>query len=329
LSGSDRVSLKNKFGSIKINTWNESRIKVVIDIEVAAKTEERANKVMDGITISHTKNGDLVSFKTSIDAVGNNYMNTKKTKSTVTSSTTNGKTSTKATASNHSDDDETTNACDECPDDNYNHGSKEYMKNNGKNWENQSMTVNYTVYLPTSTTMKLYNEFGDVTIPDYTGALDIHTKFGNLAADALSNNDNEVLVEFGNANIKSLTNPDLIVKFGECDLANVVGKGSLNFEFSGDVNVTLNKNVGDLKIKNSYSTLDITLNENTDAKFEVKSSYGEVKNKNIKLNIKSDEDDDDEENKGCCDFTKMHTGTIGNGTANITINNNYGTIKFR
>jgi Putative adhesin len=330
LSSSDRVSLKNKFGSIKVNTWNENRIKVIIDIEVAAKTEDKATKVIDGITISHGKDGNLVSFKTIMEVFENSNMNNRKKKSTVTSTATNGKTSAKANASIHSDsDDENTNDCGECPEGNYNNGTHNYRNNNGKNWENQTMTVNYTVYLPSNATMKLYNEFGDVTIPDYTGALDVHTKFGNFTADALSNNDNEVLVEFGNANIKSLTNPDLTVKFGECDLADVTGKGSLTFDFSGDVNVTLNKNVGDLKIKNSYSTLDITLHENTNAKFDIKSSYGEVKNKNTKLNMKSDEDEDENDNKSCCDFTKVHTGTIGSGTAMIVINNSYGKIKFR
>ncbi len=320
LSSNNKVSLSNKFGSIKVNTWNESSIKVVVDIEVAAKTEEKANKVMDGITISHGKNGELISFKTKIDGF-NNGMSQSKPKST-----TNNKTNPNRDGD---DGDETANACDECPTGYNNHNNHRGMNNNGKNWDNHNMTVNYTVYLPASATMKLYNEFGDVTLPDYSGALDVHTKFGNFTAEALSNIDNEILVEFGNAIIKSLTNPDLRVRFGECDLANVIGKGDLTFDFSGDVNLTLNKNIGDLKIKNSYSTLDITLLENTNANFDIKSSYGEVKNKNSQLTMKSDDDDDDDGNRGCCNFTKVHKGTIGSGTANIVVTNNYGTIKFR
>jgi Putative adhesin len=293
LSGSDRVSLSNKFGDIKINTWAESKVKVDVEIEVNAKTEDKANKMLDGITISHSKTNGQVIFKTKME--GNIYTGN-------------------MNGGDYDNGDEESN----------NKGkSKE-----GKKWNNQSMKINYTVYLPTNTTLKLYNEFGNMNLPNYAGALDARNKFGNFIADNLSNADNEILVEFGSADIKSITKPGLTVKFGNCDVANVVGNGVLNFEFSGDINIVLDKSVGDLKIKNSYSEIELTLNENTNATFDVKSSYGEVKNKNKNLSMKSDEDEEDE-NRGCCDFTKNHKGTIGNGAAKININNSYGKVKFR
>jgi hypothetical protein len=296
LSGSDRVSLNNKFGDIKINTWAENKVKVDVEIEVNAKTEDKANKMLDGITISHSKANGQVVFKTKME--GNLYTGNM----------------------NGSD-------CGNCDNDNEESNSKGKSKE-GKKWNNQSMKINYTVYLPASTTLKMYNEFGNMNLPNYAGALDARNKFGNFIAENLSNAGNEILVEFGSADIKSITKPELTVKFGNCDLANVVGNGILNFEFSGDVNIILDKSVGDLKIKNSYSEIELTLNENTNASFDVKSSYGEVKNKNKNLSMKSDEDEEDE-HKGCCDFTKNHRGTIGNGTAKININNSYGKVKFR
>jgi hypothetical protein len=290
LSSSDRVSLNNKFGDIKINTWAESKVKVDVEIEVNAKTEDKANKMLEGITIGHSKTNGQVIFKTKME--GNLYTGN-------------------MNGGDYDNGDEDSN----------NKGkSKE-----GKKWNNQSMKINYTVYLPASTTLKLYNEFGNMNLPNYAGALDIHNKFGNFIAENLSNTENEILVEFGSADIKSITKPELTVKFGNCDLA---GNGILNFEFSGDVNIVLDKSVGDLKIKNSYSEIELTLNENTNASFDVKSSYGEVKNKNKNLSMKSDEDEDDE-NKGCCDFTKNHKGSIGNGAAKINIKNDYGKVKFR
>jgi hypothetical protein len=295
LSASDRVSLSNKFGNIKVNTWTESKIKVEVEIEVNAQTEDKATKILDGITINHSKEGGVVSFKTKIDndKTGGNRMN-------------------RSDDGNHED-------CESCDEKN---------KNKNGSWGNLGMKINYTVFLPASTTMKLYNEFGNTTLSNYSGALDAHNKFGNFIAETLSSSENEIFVEFGNAEIKSLSKPDLTVKFGNCDLANVVGAGALKYEFCGDVNVTLDKSVGDLKIKNSYSNIELTLNDNTNATFNIKSSYGDVKNKNKNLTMKSDEDDDDDE-KGCCNFTKNHKGTIGSGLAVVTISNSYGKIKFR
>ncbi|QEC45530.1 hypothetical protein [Pseudobacter ginsenosidimutans] len=70
LSGNDKVSLTNKFGSLKINTWTKNEVKVEVTISAEAKTEERAQSILDGITINDSKNSEGVIFKTSIK--GNN-----------------------------------------------------------------------------------------------------------------------------------------------------------------------------------------------------------------------------------------------------------------
>jgi Putative adhesin len=191
------------------------------------------------------------------------------------------------------------------------------------------MEVNYTVYLPATTTLKLYNEFGNTTLGNYEGMLELHNKFGNVKAEELTASASEILVEFGNADIKSISKPDLTVKFGNCDLANVIGNGEMKFEFCGDVNISIDKNIGDVKIKNSYSNIELTANENTNATFAIKSSYGDVKNKSKFIVMKSDDDDDKDDDRGCCDFTKNYEAKIGNGTSKININNSYGKIKFR
>lgn len=70
LSGSDKVSLSNKFGSMKINTWTKNEVKVEVTITAEAKSDERAQSILDGINVSDGKNSDGVYFKTNIK--GNN-----------------------------------------------------------------------------------------------------------------------------------------------------------------------------------------------------------------------------------------------------------------
>jgi hypothetical protein len=306
LSGSDRVSLSNKFGDIKIKTWTENKIKVDIEIEVSARTEAKAIKIIDGIAIKHSKNAGLVSFKTVIDdsyGGGNsvhyddegNGASISKTISTTTSK--NSKTNEKF-------------------DDKYNYSY---------NGNSQSMSINYTVYLPTSTKMKLRNEFGNTHIDDYAGALDIVNEYGNLEAGILSNGTNEIAIEYGNAEIKSLINPDFKIGYGNCEIATINGTGEMHFDYSSDVTLGFGKDIGNLKITNGYSTMEMTVNENANATFLINSSYGNVKSKNKAIEIKTDKDDDD----GCCNFTKKNEAKIGSGTAKISIENDYGSIKFR
>lgn len=322
LESSDKVSLSNQFGNIKIITWADKKIKVDVDIEVVAKTDARATKILEGITIKHSKNDGLVSFKTIIEENGNynNNSNVTSTKTgikgnTKTSTTTSIKTSaTVITKTNKDGETETVNIV----------GDDENCNCNYKN-NSQSMKINYTVYLPATTTLKIYNEFGNTTIDDYKGVLTINNEYGNFNAGVLSNDNNEINIEYGNADIKSLKNPDLKIEYGNCDIGNIIGSGQLTFEYSSDVTIGLSKDIGDLKITNDYSTIEITVNENANASFVVKSSYGDVKNKNKALILINEKEEDD----ACCNFTKKHEGKMGTGAAKIKITNEYGKVKFR
>lgn len=72
LSQSDKVNLSNQYGSITIKTWDKNEIKVDADIKAYAKTAEEAQKLLDNVSISANKDGDAVSYRTTIaDTRGN------------------------------------------------------------------------------------------------------------------------------------------------------------------------------------------------------------------------------------------------------------------
>ncbi|MBO9632098.1 MAG: hypothetical protein J7578_03200 [Chitinophagaceae bacterium] len=64
LNGNDRVSLSNQFGAMKINTWAKNEVKVEVTITAEAKSDNRAQDILDGITITDGKSSDGVYFKT-------------------------------------------------------------------------------------------------------------------------------------------------------------------------------------------------------------------------------------------------------------------------
>lgn len=66
LDASDKIKLSNQYGKIVINTWDKQQVKVDVQIKAAATDEAEAQKLLDGVQINDSKNGDEVSFRTEI-----------------------------------------------------------------------------------------------------------------------------------------------------------------------------------------------------------------------------------------------------------------------
>lgn len=70
---SDKINLSNQFGSITIKTWDKNEIKVDVEMKAYAKTADEAQKLIDDVSISATKTGDLVSYKTEMGEHNGNW----------------------------------------------------------------------------------------------------------------------------------------------------------------------------------------------------------------------------------------------------------------
>ena len=64
LSSSDKVSLSNQFGEMKLTTWDKNEVKVDVTIIGKSDEEPRAQEILDKISIIDSKDGNTVSFKT-------------------------------------------------------------------------------------------------------------------------------------------------------------------------------------------------------------------------------------------------------------------------
>lgn len=64
VNGNDKLALDNKYGRVSINTWNKNEVKVDVQIKASASDDETAQKLIDGISISDSKDGNTVSFRT-------------------------------------------------------------------------------------------------------------------------------------------------------------------------------------------------------------------------------------------------------------------------
>lgn len=78
------------------------------------------------------------------------------------------------------------------------------------------LKIEYTVFLPASTDLDVSNKFGDVYMEDYSGNLDIVLSHGNYRAGMLKGRL-ELDLSFGNTNIKSVEEADLVLKATESE----------------------------------------------------------------------------------------------------------------
>jgi hypothetical protein len=72
VSSSDKISLRNQFGELKINTWDKNEVKVDVTITAEAGSDERAQQLLDNIEVQDGKGGGEVYFKTKIGNSNNN-----------------------------------------------------------------------------------------------------------------------------------------------------------------------------------------------------------------------------------------------------------------
>lgn len=182
-----------------------------------------------------------------------------------------------------------------------------------------NMYIDYEVHLPVSVSLNVTNSFGDIELPDYTGALNVTSKFGKLVAGSLSNLK-DIGVEFGSATIKNISNIDATFKFSKIDIANLGGKNKIKLEFCDATKIALDNNLSSLNLHESYSTVNIKPG-NVSASYTISTSFGSVIDRS-NAGIKRTDTPD----KYGPDADKTYEGKSGSGSAKIDIRSSFGRI---
>jgi hypothetical protein len=196
--------------------------------------------------------------------------------------------------------------------------SIENNKNNECKNCKSSMIIDYEIHLPVSVALDLKNSFGNTEIPDYTGALSVVNKFGELTAGALSN-VKKVSIEYGIANIKSLSNTDATFKFSQIDIGNLSGKNKISLEFCEATRINLNNNLESLNLNESYSIVNLRTG-NLSASYNVSTNFGEFVDRTYTVKRT------DTPSRYGPDSNRKYEGKSGSGNAKIEIRSNFGRI---
>ena len=267
ISGTDKVSLNNKFGEIIVSGWNKSEIKVEVTIIAKSSTDERAQQIIDRIDIEDGKTSGGIYFKTN-------------------------------------------------------------MKNDRasgrerKNHKDEKMEINYQVYMPVSNALTISNEFGATKIPDMTGVVDIKCKFGTLTVGKLSNLK-KLSVEFGSADIESVSNGTVIIKFSRAIINKLGGSVDAVFEHSSGIKLGVENDTRSLNVTSAFSTVYLDTHKDLSATFEINTSFGGLSNKT---------DFDIQESEKTAgkkpNFNHNYSGKAGSGNNAMRINSSFSNIMI-
>lgn len=193
--------------------------------------------------------------------------------------------------------------------------------NNKKDYKDQGMQINYTVYLPATANLSITNQFGPTSVPDFKGPITLVSKFGSLTTGSLAQ-VKEVNVEFGEVWLDAMSGGKLVVKFSRGDVKNLAGNVEARFEFCEKMRVSVDNNVKDLNIRSSYSNLFINAATNLSSSIYVKTSFGEFTNKS-NFDLKKQGGDDE---KYGPKFDKQYNGTAGGGANKLRVNADFGDV---
>lgn len=185
-----------------------------------------------------------------------------------------------------------------------------------------SMSVDYTIQLPSSTSLNIENSFGGIEIPDYNGAVSINSKYGHLTAGKLAK-PGEIKVEFGKADIKSIGNIDLDFKYSAINIDNLTGNCKLKMSFCSYSKINLDNGLTGLTLNDSYSSVHLEPASNLSASYTIHTSYGTVVDK-TDFGIKRTDTPD----KYGADLNKTYEGKSGSGNVKVDIKSSFGKIMI-
>jgi hypothetical protein len=199
------------------------------------------------------------------------------------------------------------------------------------NWDNkkkgeykeQSMQIDYSVYMPLSVPLEAQNQFGPMIVPDYRGPVELESKFGKLTAGRLDK-VKEINVEFGSATIQSVSGGSISIKFSKAEISQFQGDIVLRAEFSDVVKLVAGNDVKSMELSSSYSHVYLDLPQNYSAQFSIRTSYGDFHNK---TEFPIQETRQSSERYGPT-FDKTYTGTAGSGTSRYKIKSEFGEVTI-
>ncbi|WP_073403381.1 hypothetical protein [Mucilaginibacter sp. OK098] len=294
LDANDRIKLSNQYGKITVNTWDRREVKVDIQIKAEARNDDDAQKLMDGVQISDSKNGDQVSFKTNISRDDDGFWSlfnfggrNKKQKLTINYVVyMPAKTDLNVEAS---------------------YGSIELPDLDGK--------------------VKISTSYGSTSVQSLSNpSNEIEGSYGSLKVGSM--NGGRLDFSYGSVDMEECNNLKADLSYGSFKLGKLKGIGEFDLSYVGGFKIgEVASSLKRLNINSSYSGADVGISPNSNFEFDITTSYGGFNYNDNNVFITSKNPPDGSKHIGTTRNYKGHVGK-GNSDARVTINTSYGGVHF-
>ncbi|PTQ93157.1 hypothetical protein C8P68_10929 [Mucilaginibacter yixingensis] len=289
----DKLQISNMYGKVTINTWGKNEFKVDVEIKAYADDDDKAQDLLNRVSITDGKDNNAVSFATKIknDDGGNSFWG-------IFGS--NGKTSVRKAVINYT----------------------VYMPAKSA----LDVTNKYgAVILP--------DLFGKLNIKNTYGSLvaktlyntdnHISVNYGSAGIDYLSGGD--LAVSYGSLNLQGGGKLNTQISYGSGKIGKLSASSIINVRYGGLQVDALENAVKSLSVSSDYSPVKLGAVGNADFDVTVHYAGFSYDNDNVSISSKTPSDDA----KGWSS-TKNYKGKIGKGSAErtIIIKSNYGGVKL-
>jgi hypothetical protein len=293
VDGNDKLSISNKYGRVNVNTWNKNEVKVDVQIKADATDNDMAQKLIDAITISDSKDGNEVAFKTNFANSSNGSM---------------------WNLFNNMNDHHKVEV-------NY----TIYMPSTMA----LQMSNRYgAVVLPNlSGKVILDNAYGSLVAKSLSNSYnELNLRYYEVNIDELSGV--ELNLSYGSLKLGTVGKLDANVNYAPVDIARLNTSGSLNVRYGGGIKINeISKALKSLDIDSKYSSVNINLRGDESFNFDVTVRYNSFNFDENKVKITSKSPSDEERGYRS---TKNYKGYVGNSNSSnhITINSTYQSVKL-
>ncbi|MCJ8208278.1 hypothetical protein MUY27_01070 [Mucilaginibacter sp. RS28] len=289
----DQIQIDNRFGKVTVNTWNKNEVKVEVQVKADANEEEDAQKLLDNVTISDSKDGSLVSFKTNIGGESGSWGTWFNL----------GKVRTRKIEVNYT----------------------VYMPiKNSLSITNRYGNTELPELLGKVVVDNAYGSFTAKTLNN--PACEIKVRYGSARIDNLVGSD--LNVAYGNLVVGESDKLNADISYGSAKIGKIKTTGNINARFSGTIQVSdVDKNLKNLAVNCSYSSVKLGLGNDQNADFDVTVKYGSFKYDDLPVSITSKSP---EEGDRGFSATHVYKGKVGKGNSDkvIVIKSTFGSVKF-
>lgn len=313
LSSADKFDVTNKYGKVHINTHDGKELSVEVQMKAWAKNDEKAQTLLDRISIRYGKTGDVVSFETEISQ-GN--VNISGNSGFEINYTVNMPKNNDLRVENK-------------------YGNT-FLADFKGNLDLEAKYGNLKALKLTGSSKKIEVKYGNLDIAELEkGSLEI--AYGNGSIGRV--NDLDLRNSYSNMSFDYIKNVDLVTKYGgftvEEEAENIKGeiqyskfevkklKNSLvlEVEYAGGFRVRqISNKFTKIDLTGKYSSFNLEFEKNANFDFNVSTRYGNFSNSlpNVKIAKQIEQSQ-----------SSQHEGKVGNGGGVIRVEAGYGSVKFK